>query len=161
MVSDPEGDGGGTAPQADTGDARTPSRPAKDPARPTRAKANRPDFAPTAPALENLLNPGIKTGTAGPGSQTGLRPPADNSRDRRADIAAAHTARLSAGASAPEAGRTGGRGELAGIDTELAEALGFEGTDDAAAVGPAGASATVRALERLLRDGRPEFLGKP
>jgi excinuclease ABC subunit B len=155
MVSDPEGERGGATPQADTGENRTASKPAKNPVRQTRAKASRPDFQPTAPALENLLNPGIKTGTAGPGSQTGLRPPADNSRDRRADIAAAHTTRAST------SDRERARGELAGIDPELAEALGFDGTDDAAAAGPAGASATVRALERLLRDGRPEFLGKP
>jgi excinuclease ABC subunit B len=161
MVSDPEGERGGATPQADSDESGTASGRAKKPARQTRAKANRPDFEPTAPALENLLNPGIKTGTAGPGSQTGLRPPADNSRDRRADIAAAHTARLStaaASSSAHEPQRDPARGELAGIDPELAEALGFDGTDDATAVG---ASATVRALERLLRDGRPEFLGKP
>ena len=159
MVSDPEGERGGATPQAD--ENRTASKHAKNPARQTRAKANRPDFEPTAPALENLLNPGIKTGTAGPGSQTGLRPPADNSRDRRADIAAAHTARAStspAQSSAHGTDRDGARGELAGIDSELAQALGFEGTDERGAVG---ASATVRALEQLLREGRPEFLGKP
>jgi excinuclease ABC subunit B len=164
MVADREGERDGATPQPDTDENRTAPRGAKKPARQTRAKANRPDFEPTAPALEDLLNPGIKTGTAGPGSQTGLRPPADNSRDRRADIAAAHTARLTTPAAASTAGepeRDRTRGELAGIDPELAEALGFDGTDDAAAVGTAGASATVRALERLLRDGRPEFLGKP
>jgi excinuclease ABC subunit B len=161
MVCDPEGERGGATPQADTGENRTASKRAKSPARQTRAKANRPDFEPTAPALENLLNPGIKTGTAGPGSQTGLRPPADNSRDRRADIAAAHTARASTSSalsSAHGTDRDRARGELAGIDSELAQALGFDGTDE---LGTAGASATVRALEQLLREGRPEFLGKP
>jgi excinuclease ABC subunit B len=75
---------------------RKRAKPAKkDPARPTRAKANRPDFTPTAPELEALLNPGIGKGTAGLGSGTGLKPPPDNSRDRRADFAAAHTARKS------------------------------------------------------------------
>ncbi len=67
----------------------------KDPARPTRAKAARPDSPPTEPALAELLNPGIGQGTAGPGSQTGLRPPPDNSFDRRADFSAAHRARKS------------------------------------------------------------------
>ena len=75
----------------------------KDPAKPTRAKASRPDSAPTDPALERLLNPGIRQGTAGIGSQTGhetvprraggesgLQPPPDNSRDRRADFLAQH-----------------------------------------------------------------------
>src|SRR5712672_1866363 len=67
----------------------------KDPARPTRSKASRPELAPIEPALEKLLNPGIGQGTAGPGSQTGLKPPPDNSFDRRADFSAAHHARKS------------------------------------------------------------------
>src|SRR5712691_2970045 len=74
--------------------ARDPAKHSKkDPARPTRAKAARPEQPPMEPALEKLLNPGIGKGTAGPGSQTGLKPPADNSFDRRADFAAAHKAR--------------------------------------------------------------------
>ena len=48
------------------------SKKAKDPARPTRAKAAREHLAPIAPHLEKLLNPGIAKGTAGVGSQTGL-----------------------------------------------------------------------------------------
>jgi excinuclease ABC subunit B len=58
---------------------RPPRDPAKhskkDPARPTRAKANRPDEPPTDPALERLLNPGIERGTAGMGSGTGSQIP--------------------------------------------------------------------------------------
>jgi len=50
------------------------SKKAKDPARPTRAKAAREPLAPIAPHLEKLLNPGIAKGTAGVGSQTGLTP---------------------------------------------------------------------------------------
>src|SRR5262245_12668291 len=74
--------------------ARDPARHSKkDPAKPTRAKAARPEEPPTDPALADLLNPGIGQGTAGPGSQTGLKPPADNSFDRRADFSAAHRAR--------------------------------------------------------------------
>src|SRR5437588_4742136 len=76
--------------------AKSPdSRKGKDPARPTRAKAAREPLAPIAPALEKLLNPGIAKGTAGVGSGTGLKPPPDNSWDRRADFSAAHTARKS------------------------------------------------------------------
>jgi excinuclease ABC subunit B len=76
--------------------AKSPdSRKGKDPARPTRAKAAREPLAPIAPALEKLLNPGIAKGTAGVGSGTGLKPPPDNSFDRRADFSAAHTARKS------------------------------------------------------------------
>src|SRR5690349_5599140 len=50
------------------------SKKPKDPARPTRAKAAREPLPPIAPALEQLLNPGIAKGTAGVGSQTGLNP---------------------------------------------------------------------------------------
>src|SRR5881227_3655532 len=83
---------------------RDPAKPSKDPAKPTRAKAARPELPPTDPALADLLNPAIGKGTAGIGAQTGLspkpaktglQPPPDNSFDRRADFAAAHTARKS------------------------------------------------------------------
>jgi excinuclease ABC subunit B len=67
----------------------------KDPARPTRAKASRPDVPAIDPALADILNPALGQGTAGIGSQTGLKPPSDNSWDRRADFANAHRARKS------------------------------------------------------------------
>ncbi len=76
----------------------------KDPAKPTRAKASRPDSSPMEPSLADLLNPAIGQGTAGVGAQTGLeqkpetsglKPPPDNSFDRRADFSAAHRARKS------------------------------------------------------------------
>jgi excinuclease ABC subunit B len=68
----------------------------KDPAKPTRAKAHRPDVQPIGPALAELLNPAISKGEAGIGSGTGLKPPPDNSKDRRAGgEAAAHRARRS------------------------------------------------------------------
>src|SRR5262245_27914398 len=111
---------------------KSPDEPkkAKNPARPTRAKAAREPLAPLAPHLEKLLNPGIAKGTAGVGSQTGLtggekpaprggrlpgagakeaeprtglRPPADNSWDRREDFSAAHRARKSTREGAPSA----------------------------------------------------------
>src|SRR5216683_6130738 len=114
----------------------------KDPAKPTRAKASRPDSAPTDPALAELLNPGIRQGTAGIGSGTGLQPPPDNSWDRRADFSKAHTARHStrqgnkgAFKEAPQTGYVAKNpvvipippGEL---DPDLAKALGLD--DDAA-----------------------------
>ena len=81
--------------------AKSPRDPAKhskkDPARPTRSKAHRPDTPPADPALEQLLNPGIGRGTAGMGSGTGLQPPPDNSFERRADRRGEHTARKSVG----------------------------------------------------------------
>jgi excinuclease ABC subunit B len=159
-------------------------RSKRDPAKRTRAKANRPAAAPISPALADLLNPGIRKGTAGPGSQTGLEPPADNSRDRRADFAAAHTARFSTPrglGEAPQAGYVGRAPPApqrsasathppAGIDRELTQAPGY-GADEtvvpASLPGPeesnagTGVSATMRALEKLLRDGRPEFSDRP
>jgi excinuclease ABC subunit B len=155
--------------------AKSPdSRKGKDPARPTRAKAAREPRAPIAPALEQLLNPGIAKGTAGVGSQTGLtapdapkrsgdplpggegwkekdpqtglRPPADNSWDRREDFSAAHRARRSVTSPLPnpppqagegdERARQGGRertehGEVASTSSGFAEAPQAQYTSDA------------------------------
>jgi excinuclease ABC subunit B len=147
----------------------------KDPEKPTRAKAARPELPPIAPALAELLNPGIAQGTAGPGSQTGLQPPADNSFDRRADSAAAHRARKSTPQGFNEAAQSGYAakgGQPLGMDSELAQALGFDADETTQAGSPertnlttfrgiTGASATVQALETLLREGRPEFSERP
>ena len=163
--------------------ARDPAKHSqKDPARPTRAKAARPEQPPTEPALADLLNPGIGQGTAGPGSQTGLKPPPDNSFDRRADFAAAHRARKSTTQDLGEAPQAPYRGaeRLGELDPDLAKALGLDDDDGAPAQtesdagepaarasrstafrGMTGAAATVRALETLLREGRPEFSTRP
>ena len=163
--------------------ARDPAKHSqKDPARPTRAKAARPEQPPTEPALADLLNPGIGQGTAGPGSQTGLKPPPDNSFDRRADFAAAHRARKSTTQDLGEAPQAPYRGaeRLGELDPDLAKALGLDDDDGALAQtesdagepaarasrspafrGMTGAAATVRALETLLREGRPEFSTRP
>ena len=70
----------------------TPKKPGKAP----KSKAHRPDVQPIGPALAELLNPAINRGDAALGSGTGLRPPPDNSKDRRAGgEAAAHRARAS------------------------------------------------------------------
>jgi excinuclease ABC subunit B len=176
-----------------------PKKP-KDPARPTRAKAAAEHMKPLAPALEQLLNPGIAKGTAGVGSQTGFRqsgssstsphstsgspefdtnkrpksdksdfgggegeesqtglqPPADNSFDRRADFSKAHTARKSVKhlGEAPQAGYVG-KGEVE-INKGMAEALGYK-EDDLTGLRSSGITATVQALESLLREGRKEF----
>jgi excinuclease ABC subunit B len=162
--------------------ARDPAKHSKkDPARPTRAKAARPEQPPMEPALADLLNPGIGQGTAGPGSQTGLKPPPDNSFDRRADFSAAHRARKSTAQGAQglgEAPQTPYRSTRLGeLDPDLAKALGINDDDSAlpppesapAARDPrratlrgiTGATATVHALETLLREGRPEFSERP
>ncbi|MGC1466798.1 MAG: DEAD/DEAH box helicase family protein, partial [Pseudolabrys sp.] len=49
------------------------SKARKDPARPTRSKAARPDEPATPEGLADLLNPGINKGTAGLGSGTGVQ----------------------------------------------------------------------------------------
>src|ERR1700738_1611162 len=153
--------------------ARDPAKHSKkDPAKPTRAKAARPELPPTAPALARLLNPGIEQGTAGPGSQTGLQPPPDNSFDRRADFAAAHRARKSTAAGfneTPQSGYVAKGVQPLGLNPELAQALGFDAAETVqpaagevpALRGVTGASATITALERLLREGRPEFGERP
>ncbi len=75
----------------------SPKKPGKSPkSKAPNSKASRPDVQPIGPALAELLNPAINRGDAGMGSGTGLRPPPDNSWDRRAGgEAAAHRARAS------------------------------------------------------------------
>ncbi len=174
---------------------RDPARHSnKDPAKPTRAKASRPDAPPTDPALADLLNPAIARGEAGPGSQTGLQPPPDNSFDRRADFSAAHRARKSTRGfeERPQSGYVGKTPVSPGeLDPDLARALGLDGEDEASEAsalagpgaggvparreralpavrqtalqgfGPSGVAATAQALEKLLREGRPEFTERP
>src|SRR6185369_1486195 len=74
-----------------------PKRPTKTPkTKAPNSKASRPDVQPIGPALAELLNPAINRGESGLGSSTGLKPPPDNSFDRRAGgEAAAHRARAS------------------------------------------------------------------
>jgi excinuclease ABC subunit B len=174
---------------------REPRDPAKhskkDPARPTRAKANRPEQPPTDPALARLLNPAIEKGTAGMGPSTGLKPPPDNSFDRRADFSAAHRARKSTPKGFDEAAQRGYVGSgLSAIDikAELAKALGYDSDPSKPVVGELpgdaperdeisdiskprrekrqrpslqpvtlGVTASMQALEKLLREGREEF----
>src|SRR5215831_18094866 len=111
----------------------------KDPARPTRAKAARPPTIPIGPALADLLNPAINRGEAGVGSQTGLQPPPDNSRDRRADFAAAHRARKSTPGGFGEVPQSPYRdnAELREASPELARILGIEGDEGDEGTAPA------------------------
>ncbi|MCL4712404.1 MAG: DEAD/DEAH box helicase family protein, partial [Pseudorhodoplanes sp.] len=168
--------------------AKSPPKKPKDPAKPTRAKAHRPEAPAADPHLDALLNPGIARGRAGIGSGTGkslnLQPPPDNSFDRRRDNAAQHTARKSAPqglGERPQAGYvardpfTGP--SVTGLDPVLAKELGLDVDESAAAPGAkvgrraektddvdlgrgvTGAMASNDALERLLREGRSEFAG--
>ncbi|MDB5600722.1 MAG: excinuclease subunit [Xanthobacteraceae bacterium] len=145
-------------------------RPPKNPVKTPRSKASRPDNAATPDALAELLNPGIAKGTAGLGSGTGLQQPPSNSRERRADFAASHTARASTKgfSEAPQVPFATSAAEIA--DPQLAKSLGFDTEDDepkmrrpakptlAEMATPGGA--TAHALEQLLRDGRPEVIGQ-
>ena len=166
-----------------------PKKPKKDPARPTRAKASRPDDAQTPDELAALLNPGIARGTAGLGSGTNIQPPPETSWERRQDFSAEYRARKSAQDAekpqgfdeAPQADFTAS--PITGLDPALAQELGLGG--DAPATGlrktgetggdpkyrlpradlprpgqglsSMGVAATAESLERLLREGRPEF----
>src|SRR5262249_57317208 len=97
--------------------------------------ATREERAQAAPRLPDLLNPAIGRGTAGIGAGTGgtgLQPPPDNSRDRRADAAAAHRARASTPQGFGEAPQTGYVGKTPAtqpviFDAELARAFGMPG----------------------------------
>jgi excinuclease ABC subunit B len=119
--------------------AKSPDKPkkAKDAARPTRAKASRPDQPATPDALADLLNPAINKGTAGMGSGTGLQPPPDNSWDRRRDFSDAHKARKSTPKTEPagfgEAPQADfeSRASVTGIDPALAKELGIDGEAEA------------------------------
>ena len=98
----------------------------KDPARPTRSKAARPDEPATPEGLADLLNPGINKGTAGLGSGTGLKPPPDNSWDRRRDFSEAHRARKSTREGFGEAPqRDYAASPITGLDPALASELGI------------------------------------
>src|SRR5690348_8483659 len=121
--------------------AKPPKKPQKnkDPAKPTRAKAARPDSPVTPDALADLLNPAINKGTAGLGPSTGknpnLAPPPDNSWDRRRDFSEAHRARKSARegfAEAPQ--RDYAASPITGLDPALAKELGLG--DDADGLNP-------------------------
>jgi excinuclease ABC subunit B len=147
---------------------KSSAKPHKDPARPTRAKAAREELPKIAPALADLLNPAINRGGAGVGSQTGLdappsglQPPPDNSRDRRAD--SAHRARASTSGgfgeapqagyvakmpARPPAGSSVGPGE---IDPDLARAFGITDEEEAASPGAGEAGGSYQDRLRLPR----------
>ena len=118
---------------------KSPDKPKKprDYARPTRAKAARPEAPAPEPALDRLLNPGIERGTAGMGSGTGLQQPPDNSFDRRSGMRSEHQGRKSTQdardkgfTERPQAGYHAPDREASpalDINAELRKALGFDG----------------------------------
>jgi excinuclease ABC subunit B len=152
-----------------------PPKKFKDPAKPTRAKASRPDAPATPDALADLLNPAINKGTAGLSPSTGknpnLQPPPDNSFDRRADFSGAHRARKSAKEKPrdfDEAPQTEFNGPpVSGLDPKLADELGLSDeskyrlprADLPTQPGGFAGFASQQSLDKLLREGRPEFAG--
>jgi excinuclease ABC subunit B len=147
--------------------AKSPPKKPKDPAKPTRAKASREQMPAMSSEHQELLNPALGRGDAGIGSGTGLKPPPTNSKERRAEAAAAHKARASTQQGFGEAPQSGyiakspvkdGTPE---INAKLAQVLGYRlGEDeegDELAL-PSGVTATAEALDSLLREGRREFL---
>ena len=137
--------------------AKPPKKP-KDPAKPTHAKAARPDQPATPDALADLLNPAINKGTAGMGSGTGknpnLQPPSDNSFDRRADFSASHRARKSTAKGLEEGPqRDYAASPITGLDPKLAQELGL-GNDEAA---PDPHAQSAREAERIARGGDPKY----
>src|SRR5689334_20919880 len=150
--------------------AKPPPKKPKDPAKPTRAKAARPDQSPTPDTLADLLNPAIKKGTAGLGSSTGLQPPPDNSWDRRRDFSEAHRARKSTLKEFNEVTQADFEGPpVTGLDPRLAEELGLSDeakyrlprADLPTQPGGFAGMASQQSLDRLLREGRPEFTATP
>jgi len=128
--------------------AKSPPKKRKDPAKPTRAKANRPDTPPTPDALADLLNPAIGKGTAGIGSGTGLTPPPETSWERRKDFSAAHTARKSTRGfgAAPQANYAAS--PITGLDPALEIELGLARDDDSSPSPAGGGSASIEDASR-------------
>jgi excinuclease ABC subunit B len=126
--------------------AKSPPKKPKDPAKPTRAKAARPDDKPTPDALADLLNPGIGRGTAGLGSSTGLQQPPDNSWDRRRDFSEAHKARKSTPREFNEAPqRDYSASPITGLDPQLEKELGLGDDADFSSPSPAGGMSSAEA----------------
>jgi excinuclease ABC subunit B len=126
-------------PKSPKASASPPSAP--KPARAPKSKASKPELQPLGPALADLLNPAINRGTAGLGSGTGP---------------------TGGFAEAPQAAFAG---EATMADKALAHRLGI-GVDQAKAldieseIGASGVTATVKALEKLIQEGRPEVDGR-
>ena len=116
------------------------------------------------------------------GSGTGLQPPPDNSWDRRRDFSEAHKARKSTPREFNEAPqRDYTASPITGLDPQLASELGLGDEEAAPAPAPSkedskyrlpradlptqpggfGGIASQQSLERLLREGRPEFSAVP
>ncbi|MGL4440444.1 MAG: hypothetical protein ACRCUE_14345, partial [Bosea sp. (in: a-proteobacteria)] len=83
--------------------AKSPSKAARDPARPIASKASKPTVIPLESYLADLLNPGINRGTAAPGASANDRSGFGESAQAGFDS-----------------------GPVTGVDAKLAKSLGLE-----------------------------------
>jgi excinuclease ABC subunit B len=111
--------------------AKSPRKTAKDPARPTRAKASKPLVEPLSPHLAALLNPALIEETHYDSSGFEEGPQAEY------DI-----------------------GAVTGVDDQLADKLGLDKAVLDGPRGFGGAQATTDSLEQLLRLGDPNIRHK-
>jgi excinuclease ABC subunit B len=165
---------------------KDPARPTRaKAARPDTAPLDRALADLLNPAIgQGRAGVGSQTGQK---EGSGLQPPPDNSFDRRADFAGAHRARASVArgfGEAPQQGYVGKTPVPPGeLDPDLARALGIDEAEEqhkeaakrgviTPDMGPAhlrlarpavgdvsafGSAASQQSLDRLLREGRPEF----
>ena len=125
------------------------SRTPKSPARPTRAKASKPEVRPLDEHLAALLSPGlVRSGDGGFGEmpQAGFEVDAPSPGDRVRDKGLTRAAML---ADAPKRVRQGNVKRFADEDA-----------DTPLTNGTVGAGATVDALKQLLEQGDPRFREK-
>jgi excinuclease ABC subunit B len=97
--------------------AKSPQKPARDPARAPNSKATKPELKPLDSYLADLLNPGINRGTAGLGPASG-----DGGVGRAK--ASGKGARKPGFGEAPQAGFDAG--PATGLDPKLASQLGLD-----------------------------------
>ena len=121
-----------------------------------RSKASKPELVPLGPALADLLNPAINRGTAGLGSTTGQAPQAGSGQAPQAGFAEAPQAGFEAQASLADKALA----HRLGIGVDQARAMNITPLDVEAEIGASGVTATVKALERLIQEGRPEVNGQ-
>jgi excinuclease ABC subunit B len=147
-----------------------------------------PASIPSPEGGKEQTKSGESSGDPAPQNRSGLQPPPDNSFERRADFANAHRARASVARGFGEAPQQGyvGKGTVppGDLDPDLARALGIDERDDEEAdsrnvitpdmgpahlrlrrsgrgeVGTTAGLASQQSLDRLLREGRPEFQGQ-
>ena len=117
--------------------AKPPKNP-KDPGQTDPRQGVAAGRAAMPDALADILNPGIKRGSAGMGSGTGsgnIQPPPDNSFDRRRQFSEAHTARKSTPKDMP-LGRRHRTRAVARPRTVAQDQLGFDEAPQTEFTGP-------------------------